>query len=217
MKNKFIKMLMQIAGGGSQGKVFDDFLTIAATSLASQSVCEKSFRDKREKLFTDTVKRYDKNAQELFNNMLAALGLALDESISNNVYRDILGEIFQELQLNEQRNGQVFTPSHVGNLMGELIIDKNFINSEIVKNGVITIVEPCCGSGTLVFGGLNAVLSTGINPHWFCRVIAYDLDLRCVLMTYVQLCLYAIPAVVLQRNALTDDFFDNCWYTPFWR
>ncbi len=216
MKKKFIETLTKIAGGGSQGKVFDDFLTIAATSLASQSPCEKSVREEREKLFTDTINRYDKQTQELFTDMFAALGLALDESISGKSYRDILGEIFQELHFNEQNNGQVFTPKHMGDLMGELVIDKDFVNREIDREGVLTIVEPCCGSGTLTFGGLNAVLSAGVNPNLYCRVIAYDLDLRCVLMTYVQLCLYSIPAAVFQRNALTDEIFDS-WLTPFWR
>lgn len=216
MKNKFIGTLIKIADGGSQGKVFDDFLTIAATSLASKSFCNDSARCEREKLFADTISRYGKETQELFTDMFATLGLALDENISNKNYRDVLGEIFQELQLNEQRNGQVFTPKHIGDLAGKLVLDKDFINREIIKSGFVTIVEPCCGSGTLVFGGLNAVLSAGINPNLFCRVVAYDLDLRCVLMTYIQLCLYAIPAVVLQRNAITDAILEPPFFTPFW-
>ena len=216
MKKKFIDTLVKIANCGSQGKVFDDFLTIAATSLAAKSTCASSVREEREKLFADTVSRYDKQAQVLFADMLAFLGLALNESISNKNYRDVLGEIFQELQLNEQKNGQVFTPKHIGDLSGKLILDEDFIKREIDRAGCITIVEPCCGSATLTFGGLNAVLSAGFNPNFFCRVIAYDLDLRCVLMTYIQLYLYAIPAVILQRNAITDEILNSPFYTPFW-
>jgi len=42
-----------------------------------------------------------------------------------------------------------------------------------------------------------------------------DLDIHCVLMAYIQLSLYGIPAVVLHGNTITTEEFDR-WYTPIY-
>lgn len=44
-------------------------------------------------------------------------------------------------------------------------------------------------------------------------VTAQDIDLKCVHMTYLQLSLYGIPAVVIHGNTLTVEEWSR-WYTP---
>lgn len=47
-----------------------------------------------------------------------------------------------------------------------------------------------------------------------CLVIqAVDLDIQCVYMTYLNLSLYGIPAVIIHGNAITLEEYDR-WYTP---
>ena len=129
-------------------------------------------------------------------------------------YQDVLGEIFHEFNLNDQKGGQVFTPQHTGDLMGAVGLTEEIIQSEIKHNGFIKIREPCCGSGAITLGALNGLLELGINPNYQSLVIASDLDERCVLMSYIQLSLYGIPAIVFQQNAITDEIYSEKWYTP---
>ena len=208
-QENFVELVAKAANGGSQSLIFDDFLKIAATSLANFDKRNISVWQEREDLFQKTIGRYDADSQKLFVDMLAELGLALHEN--SPYYRDVLGESFQNLGLNEQKNGQVFTPHHICDLMGDLAVDN--VQDEIQKNGYVTIVEPCCGSGAITLGALNSLAEVGINPQTQCRVIAYDLDERCIFMTFIQLCLYHISAVVLRRDAITDKDYCAAWYT----
>ncbi|MBQ7199361.1 MAG: SAM-dependent DNA methyltransferase [Selenomonadaceae bacterium] len=206
--DKFIDLINKAAGGGSVAQIFNDFLKMAATSLATFDKSDLEVWQKREQIFQDTVKHYDAEKQQLFVEMLAELGLALVETR----YRDVLGESFQKLELNDRKNGQVFTPHHIGNLMGELSMDKETMQAEIAKNGYVSIVEPCCGSGAIILGALNMLEQYGINPCYQSCVTAYDLDQRCIQMVYIQLSLYGIPAVVLEKDAITQ----KVWSPPFY-
>lgn len=211
-KEKFIELLGKTKGV-NHSQVFNDFLKIAATSLANANSCDEVVRQEREEIFQKTIGCYDADTQKMFVDMFSELGLELKDCVSVNNYHDVLGEIFQKFNMDERKNGQVFTPKHIGNLMGELAFDKETLHSEIQKNGYVTIIEPCCGSGTITLGALNTLSMLGINPSTQCRVIAYDLDERCVLMTYIQLSLYGIPAVVIQKDAISGESCGSAWQT----
>lgn len=210
-RENFVKLIEKISektGGNSQ--VFNDFLKIAATSL-------NSFNNNptREKSFQETMNKYDEKIQPLFKGMLAELTLTLNDCVKENPhYEDILGKIFHEMNLNERKNGQVFTPQHTGDLMGEVALPEDYVKSEIQRQGFITIKEPCCGSGAITLGALNRLLKLGVSPNFQVVVYASDIDERCVFMSYIQLSLYCIPAVVTQQNAITDEKYSDSWYTP---
>lgn len=233
-REKFIKLLDEASRNDSRSKIFDDFLKIAATSLANIDKNNPAYPS-REKLFLETVGRYDKKIQSLFADMTAELALALEDCIGQKVlrdkilkldyviscndghkphYQDVLGEIFHEFNLNDQKGGQVFTPQHIGNLMSAVSLTEELVKSEIKRNGFIKIREPCCGSGALTLGALNRLLEFGISPNYHSLVIASDIDERCVLMTYIQLSLYGIPAIIFQQNAITDEIYSDKWLTP---
>lgn len=216
---KFVETVTRAAKNSSRAKIFDDFLKCSAAALT---------RD--EKTFSEVA---DKN---LHCELFATLANALDWSITFKVlrdhslgisyelkpldydaspkYRDILGEIFCELELFDQGGGQVFTPQHVADIMGATTLTAELVKREIAQRGCVTIRENCCGSGALILGALNALLDLGVNPCRQARVQASDLDERCVLMTFVQLSLYGIPAVVLRQNAVTNEVVGAPLFTP---
>ena len=230
-REKFMELLDTAAQNDSRTKIFNDFLIIAATSLANVDKNNSAYK-LREKLFLETVAKYDKKIQSVFVDMTAELALALEDCIGQKVlrdnilkldykfgdkkprYQDVLGEIFHKFNLNDQKGGQVFTPQHTGDLMGAVGLTEEIIQSEIKHNGFIKIREPCCGSGAITLGALNRLLELGINPNYQSLVIASDLDERCVLMSYIQLSLYGIPAIVFQQNAITKEIYSEKWYTP---
>lgn len=56
---------------------------------------------------------------------------------------DILGEIFNKLNMGNCMIGQFFTPTHISNLMAKISgIDKNAIK----ELGYVLLNEPCCRS-----------------------------------------------------------------------
>lgn len=219
---KFADTFNQAAKKSSRANLFDDFLKIAATALNRD---EKTFHEVSNKDLHCT----------LFSLLAAAIDYSIsaktlhDKSLNINYivdrtsgdaaprYRDILGEIYHALDLFEQSGGQVFTPQHTADLMGVLAISPTFAEDEIKRRGFVSIKENCCGSGALIFGGLNALLALKINPCRRVFVQATDLDPRCVLMTFIQLSLYGIPAVVSRQDAATDELHDEPLYTPIFK
>lgn len=97
--------------------VWRDFITMFACSLSNP--LDKEHRDKREVLYLEIIKKYNKQEQELFPELAAQTVLALEE----NPEQDFLGSIFMSLNLGNESNGQFFTPYHVCELMAEVTMD----------------------------------------------------------------------------------------------
>ena len=94
-----------------------DFITMFACSLSNP--LDKEHRDKREALYLEIIKKYNKQEQEVFPELAAQTVLALEE----NPEQDFLGSIFMSLNLGDEHNGQIFTPYHVCELMAEMTMD----------------------------------------------------------------------------------------------
>ena len=59
----------------------------------------------------------------------------------------------------------------------------------------------------------NALKDDGINYQNSVYVEAWDLDMVCALMAYIQFSLYGIPAIVVHGNSITQECYSE-WYTP---
>lgn len=182
---------------------------MAATSI-SNSVDKRQF-EPREKLYLETVKKYTKEELDLFPKMYVSLVLTLQKYEVDRCPRDVLGEVFHELNIQSKWHGQFFSPEAFCNLMGELSIGER--DSEIEQRGYVTVNEPACGGGAMLFGFMTAFAKRNYNYCKQMLVEASDVDIKCVYMTYIQLSLYGIPAVVLHRNTLTMETWSS-WYTP---
>ena len=72
-----------------------DFITMFACSLSNP--LDKEHRDKREALYLEIIKKYNKQEQEVFPELAAQTVLALEE----NLEQDFLGSIFMSLNLGD--------------------------------------------------------------------------------------------------------------------
>ena len=81
--------------------VWRDFITMFACSLSNP--LDKEHRDKREALYLEIIKKYNKQEQEVFPELAAQTVLALEE----NPEQDFLGSIFMSLNLGNEHNGQI--------------------------------------------------------------------------------------------------------------
>lgn len=65
-----------------------------------------------------------------------------------------------------------------------------------------------------MIGSIWAMKQRGIDFKKECLLVGQDIDIRCVWMAYIQLCLYEIPAIVIHANTLTMEEW-SYWYTPY--
>jgi len=204
------KLIKQAAYSRAEYQIFNDWLELAAISI-SNSV-DPTHRQKREQRYLDIIGSYEKKVQDLFPQMFGLLVEALQNRIETNGTEDVLGVIFHELELHNKYKGQFFTPQHISDCMA-LLTSENEWQEKIKNQGFISVLEPACGSGVMVTSMCKAMKNAGLNHCTQLVVTAVDIDLKCVHMTYLQLALYGVPAVVIHGNSLTCEEYSR-WYTP---
>lgn len=160
---------------------------------------------------------YNKDEQEIYIKMLGDLVGSMKEHADRGQFTDILGVIFSELDLGSSKAGQFFTPAGVADLLAGITLNRHCLAKEIARKGFVSLQEPACGGGGLLLAFCQKMLREGINPQEHLIIHANDIDRRCVCMTYLQLSIYYIPAVVTHGDALTDKPLGACWYTPAYK
>ena len=204
-RNELISEIKTLAQSNGLNTVFTTFLEITATSIAAQMDPQNA--EEREKRYQEMASKMTPEMLSSYARMFALLTLVTREYAEDPC--DILGDIYHELRLNNEWNGQFFTPNHICRLMAQLA------NVDVPedKECPITINEPTCGSGTMVIGAVWAMQRKGIDYRRKSFFVAQDIDIRCVWMAYIQLSLYGIPAVVIHGNTLTMETWSQR-YTP---
>lgn len=212
-EKELVKEIQQCAGKYSVWEVFDAFLELSA--LAISNSVDSTHYVERENQYLTLVKKFDHETVMAISRMLAHLIQAQKEYKDIGVYHDILGHVFHELDINDKWKGQFFTPDSVSQMMAELTLDKKQITKDILMRGYTTLNEPACGSGAMIYGLATSLAAAGFNMK-SCRVVASDIDARCVYMTYLQCAIYEIPAVVVHHDSLQDPegLAGTYFYTP---
>ena len=217
-RKNFVKLLDNIAYDTSRWNVFSDFLKVSAIAINNNSdpyflATSKEIRDQREQEYLKIINHYNKSTRKLFPEMFTELVLELEEHCPSS-FIDVLGDLFNKLNFHDHWKGQFFTPQHVSDLIGRIMISSDTVDKSIKEKGFFTINEPCCGAGSMILGALNAMHEIGLNHSKQVLVVASDIDERCVLMTYLQLSLYGVPAVIIQQNSLSMQIYGAPWFTP---
>ena len=105
------------------------------------------------------------------------------------------------------------TPYSASVLAARINIDESLVKEKTTDDGILTVNDPCCGGGGMLIAALEVLKSLGVNYARNCFMEANDVDLRCVHMTYLQLALAGVPAIVRHQNTLTRECW-SVWYTP---
>jgi hypothetical protein len=192
----------------STWRVFEDFLELSAISISNQ--VDLLHREKREARYMEIVKQYSKDEINIFPELFGNLVLALEAE--GRPY-DVLGKVFHLLELHNKYHGQFFTPQHIADMIALCTNGEDI--PALGEKGYITVLEPCCGSGVLILGMAHALDKNKLNHSENMLVTAIDIDLKCVMMCYLQCALWGIPAVVIHGDSLTMKEWDR-WYTPMY-
>lgn len=209
-RKEIIKLIKQASYSRDTYQVFNDWLEMSAISISN--TVDFTHREEREARYLDLINLYEKRHQQLFPQMFAHLVEALEEKTQTTDPEDVLGLIFHELELHNKYKGQFFTPQAVSDMMAQMTCG-NEMQDAITQQGFISVCEPCCGSGVMVTSFLKAMKLEGLNYCTQLVVTAIDVDLKCVHMTYLQLALYGVPAVVIHGNSISCEEYSR-WYTP---
>ena len=197
--------------GGST--VFNDFVKMCAISIYNTIAKNPNM----EQEYLKTINSYDKEVQQIFPKMFGNLIMMFQESKD---IRDVLGPFYEKINLGNKQLGQFFTPSHISDFMSEVTLSEDDIKAKIKENGFISMSEPTCGAGGMILSFAKALKNHNINYQQHLLVDATDISETCVYMTYIQLALYGIPAVVHCGDSISQKmrfqmetplFFMNYW------
>lgn len=191
-------------GTRRQGVVFSDFCALAATSL--RNAVDQNGWQAREDAYLAISAGYDAAEMHRFSELLAEVTVAL-----TNKPGDVLGELYMSLDLGNDRLGQFFTPFSASTLAAQLTVEPAL--EKLKTQPFITMLEPAAGSGGMVVALAEVLRSRGVNYQQSLHVTAWDLDIIAVHMTYIQLSLLSIPAVIVHGNTLSLERYD-VWSTP---
>ncbi|MFI1408814.1 N-6 DNA methylase [Streptomyces sp. NPDC020707] len=201
------KLLAANTGAKRMSEIFDNFVEMAALALRNAvDVRGSEAWEAREGQYLQIAGRYSRTELDRFPRALALVTMEMQREPC-----DVLGRLYMELELGNERLGQYYTPYDIAQLMAKMQIDS--VVEQVRREGFADVYEPTCGAGAFMVSLSQAMLEHGLNPQTQLYVTAEDVAPQAMHMIYVHLTLLHIPAVVRRRDILTLETFD-AWPTP---
>lgn len=209
--NDVIKLLDKGSYKVGRHELLSDVFQCGAIAISNKF--DKRQAKKREETYLSIIKKYDKDTQQLITEIFAEISVLLLSQIDIG-FDDYLGELYMLSETSNSKAGQFFTPYHVSKACAEACIDEKTVNEYIEKDKIIKLNEPACGAGGMIIAAIDILYNRyRLNYSRNLFVECSDIDQRCVHMTYLQLSLIGVPAIVYQRDTLTMKTWQK-WETP---
>jgi hypothetical protein len=122
---------------------------------------------------------------------------------------DFLGSVATQMEVLNAQIGQFFTPWEVARLMASITLENP--GGIIAEKGFLTLQEPASGAGGMVLAAADVLAQQAFDPGLHMLVHAIDVSPLCFHMTYLQLSLRGIPALVEHGNTLSGERFARAW------
>ena len=193
-------------------QLITDVLECGAISIAN--TVDLANRAEREEQYFKIIEKYHPDEQKIVAEVFTMIYRLLSSVVyDNGRFDDYLGELFMRCNQGNSGTGQFFTPYHVSKLMAKMIIGGDALE-RAEKDEVITVNDPCCGGGGMLMEALDVLKNDyHINYTRNCFIDCGDIDRRCVYMTYLQLSLAGVPAIVKHQDAISRELW-SVWRTP---
>ncbi len=207
--DEIIKMIDRSAYKVNRSQLIADVFECGALAISNKVDFTKY--DEREQRYKDIMNGYSPDERKLIVDIFSRI-FALSSSVvyDNGTFNDYLGELFMRCNQGSKFAEQFFTPYHISKLMAKCTIT----DDSIKRNKIITVCDPCCGGGGLAIAALDVLKNDyKVNYAMNCFIECADIDIRCVHMTYLQLALAGVPAIVKHQNTLTQELW-SVWKTP---
>jgi hypothetical protein len=203
----FIKVFNSIAKEKHRYKVFSDFVSMSAIALQNVFLKSAPLEDE----YMSIVKMYSQEDVLKISTLFHILVQLLEPEP-----RDILGELYMNLEFGNAHNAQFFTPPELSLMLAHITFDKSLFD----EKPFITMSEPASGAGGMILSFVKIMIENNINPAEKLYVECTDIDKTVALMCYIQLSLWGIPAEITVGNSLsmeirekyyTSTYFFNKW------
>jgi len=186
---------------------FRSFIEMAYCSYAKVTAGDKERADKLEERYMQIVGTLKPETVREYPELVGLIFTGLQPGGC-----DFLGSASSQLEALNAQAGQFFTPYHISRCMAEMVLGD--LAATIAAKGYITIAEPACGSGGMILAAADVFKRQGFEPHTSMLVRATDVSPLCFQMTFLQLTLRGIPALVLHGNSLSNEApWEQAW-TP---
>lgn len=200
------RLLTANAGAKRLSNVFDDFVEMAA--LALRNAVDPEGHHDREMRYLKIADQYTPDQLDRFAHALALVVMEMGEEPC-----DVLGRLYMELELGNERLGQFYTPYDVALLVAGMVIDRDAMTTQIEERGFVEIYEPACGAAAFIVALAQQMRRAGLDYQRNLHVSAEDISPQAVYMSYVHLALLGIPALIYRRDTLRPETFET-WPTP---
>ncbi|WP_340151905.1 strawberry notch C-terminal domain-containing protein [uncultured Sneathiella sp.] len=199
---------------------WEDFLTLASCAHRGAALPQDSdaWRE-NESRYLDVVDRYRRNKRlsdirENFPNALGHLTAACRQYED-----DTLGRLHMQIAPNSAL-GQEFTPYEMALLMTELT--SSTLEAEKMQQlnsgkGFVEFSDPTSGSGVMAIAQAESLLRKHLDPTQHMRAYLTDIDHRACDMSYLNMALRDIPALVTHGNTLTQEIHSQSMTPAFVR
>lgn len=191
VRKEFVKVLLDLAAHQGAADVFRRWAcwwayAIAFDVAATPVDVEGELAERQKAWCKELQERRDGNAKwlETLNKDWLTLSCKMLKLMAEGLEAeqgDFLSHVLERgLEGTNKWNGQFFTPSNVGLMMGRMLFNRN------IKHGWIeTFCDPCCGCGCLPIAGAKAFLNDGGHLEDICVDVA-DIDEGAVCTCFVQ-------------------------------
>lgn len=191
----FVKKLEFTNGKYIFKDIFRDIISLTVYFINAKMLNNKQYAEKFDKIMQNYTIEEQKQLWEI---LLELMELYNKQKEPN----DIMTGIFGELELGNKNTGQFFTPTHISDMIAKIAVDENKIDEDIKKDGYTTLHEPTMGAGGMILAYAKELQLRGYQLSRNLYVEAWDIDVLCVYMTFLQLSMYDIPAKIVCGDTL---------------
>ena len=210
-QKEIVGLLRQVAYTRGIDRVWSDWVEICAIALARADLAQGEVREQR---YLQVIAQYERAELDLLVQAFAHLVMSYELRVEASDFGDVLGSTFMMLEMGNAGAGQFFTPYEVSRLMGNMMMGNwQALVDKTTALGFVRVLEPACGAGSMLIAAAHAMHDAGLNYQQCMHATAIDIDQRCVHMTFIQLALLHVPAVVIHGNGLTGECREQ-WFTP---
>jgi len=187
----------------NKSKLISDVFECGALAISNK--VDFTQYDEREQRYLEIIKTYKPDEQKLIADIFTKIFCLCSSVVyDDGVFGDYLGELFMKCNLGNKNAGQYFTPYHVSKMMAKMTIT----DDKIKQNEILTINDCCCGGGGMLLAALDVLKNDyDVNYARNCFIDAGDIDIRCVHMTYLQLSLAGVPALVKHQDVFSRELW----------
>ena len=215
---ELVKMFNELTGSRSTWQVFNDCIEMFALSIQNLFTLGKKYIENEEE-YKRISSQYSTNEIQTIVRIFAKITDMAEE----NPFRDLLGDLYMQLNMGSDALGQFFTPYSVSQFMAQCSMSIDEIRSKIEQDGYVKISEPAVGGGANIIAFCEYMIRNDINYQDRCVIVCQDLSRLTAMMCYVVLSLLGCSAVIKVGDTLCDPFTDyqselakgsELWTTP---